>query len=163
MTIAGIRYISSTSRRGSASWRTYRIGDVAAVGNGLATARLVKEKLEVMKKDLPAAMRLEIVNDATRFIEESTHELNFTLFLSALLTGVACWLLLGSWSSTLNVLLAIPTSIVGAFIVLYFTDSTLNVFTLLGLTLAIGILADGASMMLEDIVRHNEKGEARGR
>ncbi|MDT8286988.1 MAG: efflux RND transporter permease subunit [Elusimicrobiales bacterium] len=179
------------ARGGAAIWRTYRIGDVATVEDGLddvrriarnwgqravglgvrkqrganavATARLVKEKIELIKKDLPAGMRLEIVNDATRFIEESTHELNFTLFLSALLTGVACWLFLGSWSSTLNVLLAIPTSIVGAFIVLYFMGFTLNVFTLLGLTLAIGIVVDDAIMMLENIVRHNEKGEGRVR
>ena len=58
--------------------------------------------------------------DATKFIEESTHELNFTLVLSALLTAFVCWFFLGSWGSTINVLLAIPTSIVGSFIVLYF-------------------------------------------
>ncbi|MCM2268137.1 MAG: efflux RND transporter permease subunit, partial [Elusimicrobiales bacterium] len=118
---------------------------------------------EEIKKNLPEGMRLEIVNDSTRFIEESTHELNFTLVLSVILTSVVCWLFLGSWSSTLNVLLAIPTSIVGSFLVLYFMGFTLNTFTLLGLTLAIGIVVDDAIMMLENIVRHNEKGEGRVR
>ena len=178
-------------RGGSAIWRTYHIGDVAKVEDGLAdvrritrnwgkravglgvnkqrgsnavaTAKRVKARLEEIKKTLPEGMRLEIVNDSTRFIEESTHELNFTLVLSVILTSIVCWLFLGSWSSTINVLLAIPTSIVGSFIVLYFMGFTLNTFTLLGLTLAIGIVVDDAIMMLENIVRHNEKGEGRVR
>ena len=178
-------------RGGSAIWRTYHIGDVARVEDGLAdvrritrnwgrravglgikkqrgsnavaTAKLVKARLEEIKKTLPGGMHLEIVNDATRFIEESTRELNFTLVLSVILTSAVCWLFLGSWSSTFNVLLAIPTSIVGSFIVLYFMGFTLNTFTLLGLTLAIGIVVDDAIMMLENIVRHNEKGEGRVR
>lgn len=178
-------------RGGAAIWRTYHIGDVAKVEDGLAdvrrvtrnwgrravglginkqrgsnavaTAKRVKARLEEIKKNLPEGMHLEIVNDSTRFIEESTHELNFTLVLSVILTSVVCWLFLGSWSSTVNVLLAIPTSIVGSFIVLYFMGFTLNTFTLLGLTLAIGIVVDDAIMMLENIVRHNEKGEGRVR
>jgi hydrophobe/amphiphile efflux-1 (HAE1) family protein len=179
------------SRGGAAIWRTYRIGDVARVEDGLAdvrriarsqgeraiglgvrkqrgsnaveTARRVKARLVEIQKNLPAGMRLQIINDATRFIEESTHELNFTIVLSVLLTSVVCFLFLGSLTSTLNVVLAIPTSIVGTFIVLYFFGFTLNTFTLLGLTLAIGIVVDDAIMMLENIVRHNEKGEKRVR
>jgi HAE1 family hydrophobic/amphiphilic exporter-1 len=180
-----------SGRGGSAIWRTYHIGDVARVEDGLAdvrritrnwgrravglginkqrgsnavaTAKRVKARLAEIQKTLPAGMHLEIVNDATRFIEESTQELNFTLVLSVILTSVVCWLFLGSWSSTFNVLLAIPTSIVGSFLILYFMGFTLNTFTLLGLTLAIGIVVDDAIMMLENIVRHNEKGEGRVR
>ena len=88
-------------------------------------------------------------------------ELNFTLILSAILTSIVCFLFLGSWSSTINVLMAIPTSIVGAFIALYFFGFTLNTFTLLGLSLAIGIVVDDAIMMLENIVRHYEMGKNR--
>ncbi|MFM8268564.1 MAG: efflux RND transporter permease subunit, partial [Pseudomonadota bacterium] len=68
---------------------------------------------------------------------------------------------LGSWSSTFNVLLSIPTSIVGTFIVLYFSGFTLNTFTLLGLSLAIGIVVDDAIMVLENIIRYREKGLSR--
>jgi HAE1 family hydrophobic/amphiphilic exporter-1 len=68
---------------------------------------------------------------------------------------------LGSWTSTLNVLLAIPTSVVGTFIVLNFAGFTLNTFTLLGLSLSIGIVVDDAIMVLENIIRHQEKGENR--
>jgi multidrug efflux pump subunit AcrB len=88
-------------------------------------------------------------------------ELNLTLLMSAILTSFVCYFFLGSWSSTFNVLLAIPTSIVGAFIALYFFGFTLNSFTLLGLSLAIGIVVDDAIMMLENIVRHHEMGKNR--
>jgi len=94
----------------------------------------------------------------TKFSEDSIHELMFTLFLSALVTSLICWLFLGSWSATLNILLAIPTSILGAFIVVHFLKFTLNTFTVLGLSLAIGIVVDDAIMVLENIVRYREKG-----
>ena len=61
---------------------------------------------------------LQVVIDTTKFIRESTHELIFTLGLSALLTSIVCYLFLGSWGSALNVILAIPTSLIGAFIFL---------------------------------------------
>ncbi len=145
---------------------------VAAVGlgikkqrgsNAVAVARAVKAKVDEVRKNLPDGMDLQVVFDTTRFIEESTHELNFTLILSALLTGAVCWLFLGSWSSTFNVLLAIPTSIVGSFIVLYFMGFTLNTFTLLGLALVIGIVVDDAIMVLENIVRYRAQGYSRVR
>ncbi|HOL62323.1 MAG TPA: efflux RND transporter permease subunit [Elusimicrobiales bacterium] len=178
-----------TGRGGANIWKNIKIKDVAKVEDGLndirriahtngktsvgigiikqrgsnavAVARGVKEKVEELKKDLPSGMELNIVNDTTRFIEESTHELNFNLLLSAIFTGIVCWIFLGSWSSTLNVLLAIPTSIIGSFIILYFMGFTLNTFTLLGLSLAIGIVVDDAIMMLENIVRYNEMGMSR--
>src|SRR5262245_40889907 len=83
------------------------------------------------------------------------------MILASILTGVVCWLFLGSWSSTVNVLMAIPTSIVGTFICIYFFGFTLNTFTLLGLSLSVGIVVDDAIMVLENIYRHREKGEDR--
>jgi HAE1 family hydrophobic/amphiphilic exporter-1 len=72
-----------------------------------------------------------------------------------------CWLFLGSWSTTVNVLLAIPTSILGTFIVIYIFGFTLNTFTVLGLTLVVGIVVDDAIMVLENIYRHREHGEGK--
>ena len=129
--------------------------------NAVAVARSVRKKVAELQKTLPKGMDLRVVNDSTRFIEESTHELNFTLVLSAIFTGIVCWVFLGSWSSTFNVLLSIPTSIIGAFLILYFMGFTLNTFTLLGLSLAIGIVVDDAIMVLENIVRYNEMGYGR--
>lgn len=126
--------------------------------NAVAVAHRVLKKLEEVKKRLPKGIDVGVNFNSTQFIEDSINELLFTLLLSALLTSLVCWFFLGSWSATLNVLLAIPTSIIGSFICLYFMGFTLNTFTLLGLSLAIGIVVDDAIMVLENIVRYREQG-----
>ncbi|HLG20119.1 MAG TPA: efflux RND transporter permease subunit [Bdellovibrionota bacterium] len=129
--------------------------------NAVDVAERVRERLGVINKSLPEGFKIGINFDSTRFIKDSVSELNFTLVLSAILTSLVCWLFLGSWSSTLNILLAIPTSVLGTFLVLYFLGFTLNTFTLLGLTLAIGIVVDDAIMVLENITRNREGGKSR--
>ncbi|MGZ3771714.1 MAG: efflux RND transporter permease subunit, partial [Bdellovibrio sp.] len=129
--------------------------------NAVSVARAVKQKVIEIQKQLPPGMNVEVNFDSTKFIEQSVHELNKHLVLAVILTSLVCWLFLGSWSATFNVLLSIPTSLLGAFIGLYFLGYTLNTFTLLGLTLAIGIVVDDAIMVLENIFRYNEKGMGR--
>jgi hypothetical protein len=85
------------------------------------------------------------------------------VLLAALLTGLVCWFFLGSWSSTVNVLLSIPFSIIGTFLVLYIFGFTLNTFTLLALSLAVGVVVDDAIMVLENMIRHKEMGKPRRR
>jgi len=127
--------------------------------NTVEVAKSVKEKMEEIKKILPAGMEIGINFDSTTFIEDSIHELNFTMILSSILTAIVCWLFLGSLSATFNVVLAIPTSILGSFILIKYLGFTLNTFTLLGLSLAIGIVVDDAIMVLENIFRHHEEGK----
>jgi HAE1 family hydrophobic/amphiphilic exporter-1 len=127
--------------------------------NAVEVARMAKKRIEEVRKRLPPGYNIVVSFDRTKFIEDSIDELVFTLVLSGLLTSLVCWLFLGSWSSTFNILLAIPTSMLGAFMLLKFAGFTLNTFTLLGLSLAIGIVVDDAIMVLENIVRHREKGE----
>jgi multidrug efflux pump len=129
--------------------------------NAVEVARGVKAKIEEVRPNLPEGLTLAISFDGTTFIEEAVREIEFGLLMAALLTGVVCWLFLGSWSSTVNVLLAIPTSIIGTFICIYFFGFTLNTFTLLGLSLSVGIVVDDAIMVLENIYRHRERGEGR--
>jgi hydrophobe/amphiphile efflux-1 (HAE1) family protein len=147
--------------------RLSRFNGVPAVGvgivkqkgsNAVEVGRLVKKKVAELTKSLPPGYDIHVNFDTTKFIEDAINELNFNLILSALLTAFACWIFLGSLSATFNVILSIPTSIMGAFIVLYFMGFTLNTFTLLGLSLAIGIVVDDAIMVLENIFRHNEEG-----
>jgi hydrophobe/amphiphile efflux-1 (HAE1) family protein len=126
--------------------------------NAVEVGERVHAKLEQVKSQLPDGMDLNINFDSTTFIKHSIDEILFTLVLAALLTGLVCWVFLGSWSTTLNVLLAIPTSILGTFIVMYFFKFTLNTFTVLGLTLTVGIVVDDAIMVLENIYRHREHG-----
>ncbi|HXV28145.1 MAG TPA: efflux RND transporter permease subunit, partial [bacterium] len=128
--------------------------------NAVEVARKVRQRVEELKREIPKDYEIGVNFDSTRFIEDAVQELVFTLILSAILTSLVCWFFLGSWSSTLNILLAIPTSILGTFLVIHFAGFTLNTFTLLGLTLAIGIVVDDAIMVLENIVRHRELGES---
>src|SRR3989338_6246435 len=129
--------------------------------NEVAVAHAVKQRLKEVQHDMPKDLQIDINFDRSVFVEDSIHELVFTLALSALLTALVCWIFLGHWSSTLNVLLAIPTSILGTFMVFKFLNFTLNTFTVLGLSLVIGIVVDDAIMVLENIVRRREAGEDR--
>ncbi|HEX7898612.1 MAG TPA: efflux RND transporter permease subunit [Planctomycetota bacterium] len=131
--------------------------------NTVEVGKGVRAKVAEIQKELPPGVNLEVNSDMTVFIEEAIHEIQFNLVLSVILTSIVCWLFLGSWSSTINILFAIPTSIVGAFIFIYFLGFTLNTFTLLALSLAIGIVVDDAIMVLENIVRHGEMGKRRVR
>ncbi|WP_413292996.1 efflux RND transporter permease subunit [Bdellovibrio sp. HCB185ZH] len=126
--------------------------------NAVAVAKAVKAKAEEIQSQLPEGMKVHVNFDSTQFIEKSVGELTHHLILAVVLTSLVCWAFLGSWSATFNVLLSIPTSLLGAFIGLYFLGYTLNTFTLLGLTLAIGIVVDDAIMVLENIFRYNEEG-----
>jgi len=129
--------------------------------NAVQVGHDVIARVEEVRRQLPEAVSLNVNYDSTRYIEASIDEILFTLMLAAGLTGLVCWLFLGSWSSTVNVLLAIPTSILGTFIVMYFFDFTLNTYTVLGLTLTVGIVVDDAIMVLENIYRHREEGEGK--
>ncbi len=127
--------------------------------NAVAVARAVRAEMAKINKTLPEGMELGINFDSTVFIEDSVDEIKFELLLSVILTGLVCWLFLGSLSTTLNVLFAIPMSLFGTLAVIYFMGFTLNTFTLLGLALAVGIVVDDAIMVLENIVRHAEMGK----
>ncbi len=127
--------------------------------NAVAVGENVIKKMEYVSKILPPGMEIGVNFDSTTFIKDSVRELMFTLVLAAILTAVVCWAFLGSWSATFNVILAIPTSILGSFVVLNAMGFTLNYFTLLALSLAIGIVVDDAIMVLENIFRHFEMGK----
>ncbi len=131
--------------------------------NAVAVAEGVRAELERLQKELPEGMTIGVNFDSTRFIEESVHEIQFELLLACILTALVCWVFLGSLSSTLNVILAIPMSLLGTVAVIYFCGFTLNTFTLLGLALAVGIVVDDAIMVLENIFRHAEEGKDRVR
>ncbi len=130
-----------------------------ADANAVAVAAGIRKRLAEVNRTIPKGMRMTVLFDSTAFIQESVHDLEKNLVLAALATALVCWIFLGSWSATFNILLAIPTSVVGSFTILYFSGFTLNTFTLLGLSLSIGIVVDDAIMVLENIVRHQEMGK----
>jgi multidrug efflux pump len=131
--------------------------------NAVAVAKAVRAALDKVQKTLPNGMKVEVLFDTTGFIQESVNEIGLELGLAVILTGLVCWLFLGSLSSTMNVLFAIPMSLLGTIAILYFAGFTLNTFTLLGLSLAVGLVVDDAIMVMENIFRHAEMGKDRVR
>lgn len=81
------------------------------------------------------------------------------LILASIVTILVCFLFLGNVQSAVNILFSIPTSILGTFIIIYFSNFTLNMFTLLALTLSVSIVVDDAIMILENIIRHFRMGK----
>ena len=127
--------------------------------NAVALAKSVRAALDAFQQTLPEGITVNIAFDSTKFIEESVKEIEFEILLSVLLTALVCWLFLGSFSSTLNVVLAIPMSLLGTVAIIYFLGFTFNTFTLLAMALAVGIVVDDAIMVMENIFRHRESGE----
>ena len=150
--------------------RIARVNGAPAIGlgirkqrgsNAVAVAQGVKAAMAEIQKTLPPGMEAGVNFDSTTFIEDSVHEIQFEILLSVVLTGLVCWMFLGSLSSTLNVVLAIPMSLLGTVAFVYFAGFTLNTFTLLALGLAVGIVVDDAIMVMENIFRHFEEGKDR--
>jgi len=127
--------------------------------NAVAVAKVTRAALEEFQKTLPEGMTVNMVFDSTKFIEDSVKEIQLELILSIILTALVCWMFLGSFSSTLNVVLAIPMSLMGTIAIIYFLGYTFNTFTLLGLALAVGLVVDDAIMVMENIFRHREGGK----
>ncbi len=129
--------------------------------NAVGVAKAVTAALGDVQKGLPEGMKAEVIFDTTGFISESVNEILLELSLALVLTALVCWLFLGSLSSTMNVLFAIPMSLMGTVAVIYFLGYTLNTFTLLGLSLAVGLVVDDAVMVMENIFRHAAMGKDR--
>jgi len=105
--------------------------------NAVAVSQAVYTRRSTRSRPPPEGMKVQVLFDQTVFIEESVHELELELGMAVILTAIVCWLFLGSLSSTMNVVLAIPMSLLGTVAVVYFLGFTLNTFTLLGLSLAV--------------------------
>ena len=127
--------------------------------NTVAVADGVRRMVDRMGKDLPAGVTLQIVRDDSVFIRDSIHDVNTTMIVGGILTVLIVFLFLNSWRSTVITGLTLPISVVAAFIAMRVFGFTLNVLTLMGLSLAIGMLIDDAIVVRENIVRHLQRGK----
>ena len=138
------------------------VGLMILKAKGYSTADVaarVRAKVEAMKPNLPSGVKLEIVQDAGVRVENSVANVKSMLVDGALLTVLVVFLFLNSWRSTVITGLALPVSVLAAFIAVLAFGFTLNTMSLLGLSLAIGILIDDAIVVRENIVRHIEMGK----
>lgn len=144
-------------------------GGKAAVGVGVAiqiqrganAIEVVDEfykRLEQLKKEVSSEYRLIVGFDYTKPVRESIKEVEETLFIAFGLVVIIIFLFLRDWRSALIPVLAIPVSILSAFFIMYIAGFSINVLTLLGLVLAIGLVVDDAIVVLENIYKKVEEG-----
>jgi HAE1 family hydrophobic/amphiphilic exporter-1 len=119
----------------------------------------VMARIAQLQKTLPPGAKIEVVRDAGVRVRNSVHNVEETLLEGALLTVLVVFLFLNSWRSTVITGLALPVSVLTSFVPLLVFGFTLNVMSLMGLSLAIGILIDDAIVVRENIVRHVEMGK----
>ncbi len=127
----------------------------------VSTANLIRTKVEEINKTLPAGTLIEITQDGGKNAQNNLNNVIESLLFGAVLTIFVVYVFLNSWRSTLITALSLPTSVIAAFIAVWLCGFTLNFMTLLGLSLAIGVLIDDAIVVRENIVRHMEMGKDR--
>lgn len=115
-------------------------------------------RVEQIKKDLPEDIQLGIGFDVTDFIRNSIDEVKQTIFIAFGLVILIIFAFLRDWRTTLIPMLVVPISIIGAFFIMYIAGYSINVLTLLGLVLAIGLVVDDAIVVLENIYKKIESG-----
>jgi len=159
------RVIDSVENDKIASWFRDTRGIVLAVqkqpgANTVAVVDAVKALLPTFREQMPPSVNLEILSDKSISIRDSVHEVEFTLVLAIALVVMVIFLFLRNVRATLIPSVAMPLSIIGTFMVMHVLGFSVNNFTLLALTLATGFVVDDAIVVLENIVRHIEKGDS---
>ncbi len=166
--------------------RSTRLGDIARVDDGVAdersyaqlngvagvalevrrqsgrntieVAKAVMAEVEILAKQAPPGVRLVVARDISRFVESSINDVLFDLALAIVLVIGITFLFLLSWRATIIVALAIPTSILATFFIFGIADFTINLMTMLALTVAVGLLVDDAIVVVEAVERDIEAG-----
>ena len=128
--------------------------------NAVAVIQAVKDRIEELRPTLPPGYAVTVVKDQGDFIKASIRAVQEHLVVGALLAALVVLIFLGNWRSTVIAAIAIPTSIIAAFGLLWYQGFTLNSMTMLALTLSVGIVIDDAIVVLENIYRFiEEKGQ----
>ena len=168
--IVRLRYVADVSIGAEDERTIARWNGKPAVGLGIIkqsrastvdVASVVNNSLPELRELLPAGVKLEIAYDSSEFIIDSISEVQETLIIALLLVVLVVLAFLKSFRATIIPTLAIPISIIGALAAVYFAGFTINILTLLGFVLAIGLVVDDAIIVLENIYRHMEMGKSR--
>ena len=129
--------------------------------NTIEVVDAIRALMPTFRQQLPASVGLNVVYDRSVAIRESVHDVQFTLGLTVALVVLVIFLFLRNLSATIIPSLAVPLSIVGTFAVMYLLGYTIDIISLMALTLCVGFVVDDAVVMLENIVRHMEAGKSR--
>lgn len=127
--------------------------------NSLEVIRQVRARMEEVLPTLPDDVRVEEVLSTEELISESIGNLSSTIWYALIFVVLVVLAFLREWRGSLIVVLTIPFSLISAFVVMYFLGWTINIFSLLSLVIAIGMVVDNAIVVLENITRHREQGD----
>jgi multidrug efflux pump len=127
--------------------------------NNIDIADRLYKRLDQIKRDLPADVEVLLSYDSTRYIRASITEVQETIFIAFCLVLSIIFIFLRDWRTTVIPVVTIPISLIGTFFVMYLLGFTINVLTLLGIVLAIGLVVDDAIVVLENIYSKIEDGE----
>ena len=130
-----------------------------STANTIEVATKVKEKIAQLQPSLPEGSSLSVSFDRSRYIEAAIFEVYKTLFIAVILVIIIIYLFLGNLTGVIIPAVTIPVGIISTFLAIYIAGFTLNLFTLMALVLAIGIVVDDAIVMGENISRRLDKGE----
>ena len=127
--------------------------------NTISVANGVKKKIKEIETSLPPGTSLEVSFDRSNYIKAAINEVYKTLAIALILVTIIIYLFLGNIRALIVPIIALPVSLISTFLAIYIFDFSINLFTLMALVLAIGIVVDDAIVMLENIVRRIELGE----
>lgn len=158
------RVIDSVENNKTASWYNNTRAVVLAIQrqpgtNTVEVVDSIKNLLPAFRAQMPASVNLDILYDRSASIRDSVGDVKFTLMLTVCLVVLVIFLFLRNLSATIIPSLALPMSIVGTFAAMYLLGYSLDNLSLMALTLSVGFVVDDAIVMLENIVRHMERGE----
>jgi hydrophobic/amphiphilic exporter-1 (mainly G- bacteria), HAE1 family len=149
--------ITRVDGRESVELAIYKEGDA----NTVQLARGIRARIEELAKSLPPGSELKLVYDQSKFISSSIGEVRQAALIGGVLAILVLYLFLRDARATFITGLAIPVSVIGTFVAMYMFDLSLNIMSLGGIALAVGMLVDNAVVVLENIVRHREEGRSR--
>ncbi|MDQ7825705.1 MAG: efflux RND transporter permease subunit [Candidatus Eremiobacteraeota bacterium] len=158
------KVIDSVENDKIASWYKSERAVVLAVQrqpgtNTVMVVDSIRALLPLFRSLLPASVDLSILNDRSVTIRNSVHDVKVSLLIAVILVFIVIFLFLRNYSATLIAGLALPISLIGSFSFMYLLGFSLNNLSLMALTLSVGFVVDDAIVMLENIVRHMEKGK----
>lgn len=156
--------LDSVEQDKNIGWYNNTRGVVLAIqkqpgANTVAVIDRIREVLPAYQAQLPGGMKLDILYDRSNSIRESLRDVQFTLVLAVILVVLVIFLFLRNLRATLIPSATIPLAIIGAFAVMYLLGFSINNFSLMALILAVGFVVDDAIVVLENIIRHIERGE----
>lgn len=137
-----------------------RLGIIkSSEGNVVKVADAIRTSLPEIQAALPEGCKLEIVNDASEFVKASVDDTMSNIYLGVIFTAIVLFLFLHDWRSTLVVAMSMPTSIISTFLLLQMFGLSLNMMTLMGLSVSVGVLVANSIVVIENIFRFKKMGE----